>query len=194
MILEHYTPADLLQVQQAGKKALHNNNISDDENTTNNSGCKIKYLVLNKGSNGKLMVFAQATAKMTMSAWHRCFGYCFKDIQPPIDNHEALSACLNKENSAVCEEYGITPHYHHKAAGVVMLGPQHDEVSSDHVNNQSHPSVIDNKISKETHKKERRVKKWLQKARKQLCLPEPHIVSIVVAAYKLQSSLFEDSY
>ena len=105
MILEHYTPADLLQVQQAGKKALHNNNTNDDdENTANNSGCKIKYLVLNKGGDGKLMVFAQATAKMTMSAWRRCFGYCFKDIQPPIDNSEALNTCLNRENGAVCEE------------------------------------------------------------------------------------------
>ncbi len=193
MILEHYTSADLLHVQQVGMKALHNNNNSEDESTTTNNGCKIKYLVLNKGGDGKLQVFAQATVKMTMSAWHKCFGYCFKDIQPPTDNHEALNTCLNRENGAVCEEYGLTPHYHNKASGVIMLGP-HEGSGDHHVKNQSHPSVVAKKISKETRKKERRAKKWLQKARKELRLPEPHIIPMVVAAYKQQTSLFDDCY
>ena len=209
VILEHYTPADLLQVQQAAMKALHNNNTKDneDESIISSSGGKIKYLVLNKGGGGTLMVFAQATAKMTTSAWHKCLGYGFKDIQPPIDNREALNACMNKENGAVYEEYGITPSYH-KTAGIVMLGPKNmsgvaavvvnEEVLDNHQGHNPpplhHASAIAKKISKETRKRERRARKWLHKARKELRLPDPRIIPMVVAAYKLQTSLFEDCY
>lgn len=207
MTLEQYSPTELLQVQQAVT-------LSNDDEHHDNKGKKIKYLVLNKQGT-TLLVYAHAESKMSQSAWRKCLGHRFQNIETPLDKRAALDTCMNNKHGAVFEEYGVAPHYH-ETAGIVMASTQknnsmgqqqhdneheqqeHENMTPVVVITSNHDAATIPKVStmtkiinKEKLKRERNSKKWLKKAMRQLRLPEHHIVPIVVEAYKMQSSLFE---
>ena len=136
MTLEQYSPTELLQVQQAV-----NLSINDDEHHDNNKGKKIKYLVLNKQGT-TLLVYAHAESKMSQSAWRKCLGHRFQNIETPLDKRAALDTCMNNEHGAVFEEYGVAPPYH-ETAGIVMASAQNNnsmgQQQKEHDNEHEHP-------------------------------------------------------